>query len=479
MNRDSQDNIYYTNIVLDNEFKELIYKQIKYAQDEFHPHYLSNLTAYSCYHAPLEIYFKKKYNKSLTKPDKLAFLLLLTYPIHVVRTINSVRDIKLKFESEQSDFQICGEKIITKDNMNDYENDDFEGGLVNTCICSKRIQNIYIIQNKYNNITVQVGCDCIEKNGLVSRKEIQIYKKKIEILREHEKEKIENKPEGYYEKLRQEKKQNDEENKKLKYENKKLKYENKLMLEEEKLRKNVEKHFVNELKRLNKEMRGTYVSKKCYFCKSETIFKNTEKILLCSKCCSQTQRQNKERINHIVKKIIYCTKCKLPFENNIPFNTLCYTCHKLKECVNCEKDFNGQSDLCPDCDKIYKMKKCQLCPFNFIVSHKNNDLYCDECDKNIIKCIDCKREMLKNSTNNNRCNTCDYNFINKIIVKICKCCEGKFPVKENLKWKPLCPECCSKPDNNISVECKNCGNSFERLKIVTWMNHCNNCYKKK
>ena len=465
MNTESQDNIYYTNIVLDNEFKELVCKQIKYAQDVFHPNYLPKLTAYSCYHAPLEIYFKTKYNKSLTKPDKLAFLLLLTYPIDVVRTINSVRDIKLKFESEQSDFQICGEKIITKDNMNDYENDDFDGGFVNTCICSKIIQNIYIIQNKYNNITVQVGCDCIEKNRLVSSEEIKIYKKNIEMLREREKEKIENKPEGFYENKRQEEK--------------KIKNENKLMFSEEKLSKNVEKHFANELKRLNKKIPATYVSKKCYFCKSNTIFKNTEKILLCSKCCSQEQRQNKERINDIVKKLIHCIKCKLHFINNTPFNRLCYKCHKIKECVNCENDFTGQGNLCSDCEKIYKTKKCQLCPFDFIVSHKSNDLYCDECDKKIINCIDCKRDMLKNSsdTNNTRCSICDYRFLNKITIKTCEYCHDEFEVKENEKWKTCCSSKCYS-DNIILEHCQDCHEYFKKMKNETWRIRCRDCYYK-
>jgi hypothetical protein len=253
-------NIYYTSIVLDNEFKELIYEQIKYAQNVFHPHYLSNLTSYSCYHGPLEKYFMEKYKKSPSKPDKLAFLLLLTYPIDIVRTFNSVREIKLNFGSEKSDFQICGEKIITKDNTNDYENDDFDGGFVNTCICSQRIQNISILQNKYNTITFQVGCDCIEKNGLVSKEEIKIHKKKIEMLREHEKEKFENLPEGFYENKRQQ-----EKNKKK------------------------EDNIFNKLNKLNEKAPGTYSSKKCHGCESNKIFiVNSKPVLLCSKCCPQT-----------------------------------------------------------------------------------------------------------------------------------------------------------------------------------------------
>ena len=469
-NLDKTNDIYYTSIVLDNEFKELIYKQIKYAQNVFHAHYLPNLTVYSCYHAPLETYFKQKYNKSPTKPDKLAFLLLLTYPVDIVRNFNSVRDIKLAFKTEHSDFQHYGEKIITKDNMNDYQNEDFDGEIENTCICSKGIRNIFIIQNKYNNITVQVGCDCIEKNGLVSPEEIKKYKKKVEILHEREKERIENKPEGFYENLRQE-------DKKSKVELKNIKKENKLMMEEDKLSKKTEKLINDELKRLNKKIPGSYLSKKCYFCKSDTIFKNTEKLLLCSKCCPSHQKQKKQRFINSIQNIRECTKCKHYFVNNKGiFVKLCDTCYKLKECVNCEKDFTGQNDLCLECEKVYNMKKCQLCPFNFIVSHKSNDLYCDECDKNLIKCIDCKRDILKNSRNNTRCYTCGIRFVDKITVKECEYCDDEFEVKESEKWKTCCSECYF--DNRKLETCQDCNEYFKKMKNETWRTRCGPCYYK-
>ena len=184
------------------------------------------------------------------------------------------------------------------------------------------------------------------------------------------------------------------------------------------------------------------MSKKCYFCKSDTIFKNTEKLLLCSKCCPSHQKQKKQRFINSIQNIRECTKCKHYFVNNKGiFVKLCDMCYKLKECVSCEKDFTGQNDLCLECEKVYNMKKCQLCPFNFIVSHKSNDLYCDECDKNLIKCIDCKRDMLKNSRNNTRCYTCGIRFVDKITVKSCEYCDDEFEVKENEKWKTCCSEC--------------------------------------
>jgi len=434
-NLDKTNDIYYTSIVLDNEFKELIYKQIKYAQNVFHAHYLPNLTVYSCYHAPLETYFKQKYNKSPTKPDKLAFLLLLTYPVDIVRNFNSVRDIKLNFGSEKSDFQIYGEKIITKDNTNDYENDDFDGGFVNTCICSKRIQNIYIIQNKNNNITVQVGCDCIEKNGLVSPEEIKIHKKKIEMLLEREKERIENKPDGYYEKLRQE--------------NKKLK-------EEEKNKKKADK-LVDKLNKLNDKKPGGYLSKKCYACESDSIFKlkpgKTEpEVVLCSRCCPQ---------KYIEKKQVFIKEIK----------------SLIPECVKCETDIICTKNLCLECDKVYIIKKCRLCDDDFIDPHKSNDIYCDVCDKKLIKCIDCKRDILKDSTNNTRCNNCNYNFINKITVKSCEGCGNKLTLKESEKWRTFCNHICR--SNSIQLKtCLDCDAPFKATKSETWMIRCKDCHKK-
>ena len=466
---DNHNNIYYTNIVLDDEFKELIYKHIKYAQDVFHVNYLPTLTAYSVYHVPLEAYFMKKYKKSPSKPDKLTFLLLLTYPIHILKTFKSVRDIKLTFESEQSDFEICDEKILTKNNINDYQNDDFEEGFVNTCICSKGIQNIFIVKNKYSNITFQVGCDCIEKNGLVNREEIKIYKEKIELLREREKERMDNKPEGYYEKLRQE--------------DKIMKQQAKLMLKEEKLSKKNEEFINKELKRLNKASSGNYLSKKCYFCKSDTIFKSTEIVLLCCKCCSQEQKKRKTLINYDIKNIKECTKCNHYFANKKGFftikdffNKLCDTCYQLKKCINCNKDFNSENDLCLECEKIYKIKKCVLCPFNFIVSHKSDDLYCDECDKTLIKCIDCKTDMLKNLCSNTRCLKCHNIFIYKIRIKICEYCDNDFEIKEHETWKTCCSECYF--DNRKLEKCQDCDEYFKKMKNETWRTRCGPCYYK-
>jgi len=63
-----QDNqsIYFINFELDDRIKEeLIYRQIKYAQDVLHPHYLSNLKVYDVYHVPLETYFMKYFTPFL------------------------------------------------------------------------------------------------------------------------------------------------------------------------------------------------------------------------------------------------------------------------------------------------------------------------------------------------------------------------------------------------------------------------------
>lgn len=69
-----------TNIILDSEFKELIYKQCEIAQNPHSMFYLSKLSSFEIYHIELKKYFKIKYNKTPTQTDNLAFVLLLTYP---------------------------------------------------------------------------------------------------------------------------------------------------------------------------------------------------------------------------------------------------------------------------------------------------------------------------------------------------------------------------------------------------------------
>ena len=450
----------FTNIIIDDEFKKLIISVAETAQDPNNMYYLSKQSTYESYHTELKKYFNKKYDKKPSQTDNLAFIILLTYPEKNINNFTSVKDLKLAFNNkeEDSDFKPFGFEVGEYDE--------------HTCICNEPICNVHRFQNIYSGMVINIGSVCNLRYGLINKND-PTYKsndKKIKEYKEKQREKVENKPEGFYENLRQE-------DKKSKVELKNIKKENKLMMEEDKLSKKTEKLINDELKRLNKKIPGSYLSKKCYFCKSDTIFKNTEKLLLCSKCCPSHQKQKKQRFINSIQNIRECTKCKHYFVNNKGiFVKLCDMCYKLKECVSCEKDFTGQNDLCLECEKVYNMKKCQLCPFNFIVSHKSNDLYCDECDKNLIKCIDCKRDILKNSRNNTRCYTCGIRFVDKITVNTCEYCDDEFEVKENEKWKTCCSDCYF--DNRTLEKCHDCNDYFKKMKNENWRTRCGPCYYK-
>jgi len=110
-----------TSIILDAEMKELIIKWLKIAQDPNGGFWLSAQTSYEIFHDVLKEYMMKKYGKTPTQTDYLAFVLLLTYPEHMIRNFNSMKDLKLAFNNieEESDFKSLGFTIVpTKTSAN-------------------------------------------------------------------------------------------------------------------------------------------------------------------------------------------------------------------------------------------------------------------------------------------------------------------------------------------------------------------------
>lgn len=84
----------FTKIILDIEFKELVYKQSEIAQNPRSMFYLSKLSTFEIYHDELKEFFKIKYNKKPTQTDNLAFILLLTYPIYMIERFQTFKDLK-------------------------------------------------------------------------------------------------------------------------------------------------------------------------------------------------------------------------------------------------------------------------------------------------------------------------------------------------------------------------------------------------
>ena len=208
--------IYETSIQInDIEFKKLAIKYSKIAQDPRGERgFLSVLKRYEMYHEPLKEFFIKTQGKKPTQCDNLTFVALLTYTEKQINNFTSVKDIKLSFNNSigDSDFESTGFHV---------------GGDIrdNTCICNKNILYVHRFRNKYTGITINIGSDCNELYGLISKDDPN-YKstcKKIEEHKEKEKEKAEGKPEGFYENERAMKKLEKEEEKERKEREKEIK----------------------------------------------------------------------------------------------------------------------------------------------------------------------------------------------------------------------------------------------------------------
>jgi adenylate kinase family enzyme len=155
-------NIYKINIEL-KDIKHLVLDLIDKAQDIRDEHYLPRCINYECWHSPLIDYYKKnKKSVKLNMPDKLAFVVLLSYPKKYIETLKNISDIKLYNENKKDD---PDSDFIYKGIIEEPGSD---------CICSKcYIRVVHIVENKYSGIRLQVGSDCIHKSKLITNKELQ------------------------------------------------------------------------------------------------------------------------------------------------------------------------------------------------------------------------------------------------------------------------------------------------------------------
>lgn len=145
-----------------DEIRHLLLDNVDDAQNVRDENYLPRCINYECWHNPLIGYYKKYKNRSLLKADKLAFVVLLSYPKKYIETLNKISDIKL----------------YNKHNSYDPDSDFIHRGIVeepgSNCICSKHnIKIVHIVENKYTGIWLQVGSDCIERSKLLTNKELQ------------------------------------------------------------------------------------------------------------------------------------------------------------------------------------------------------------------------------------------------------------------------------------------------------------------
>jgi hypothetical protein len=147
----------YTITIDLNEIKHLVLERVDDAQDVRNKYCLSSCKTYEIWHGPLIDYYKKNKNKAPLMADKLAFVVLLSYPKEYIETLNKISDIKLFNENIDSDFIHID---ILESNCSMYD-----------CICSKhKLSIVHIVENIRSGIRLQVGSDCIQRTKLLTNK---------------------------------------------------------------------------------------------------------------------------------------------------------------------------------------------------------------------------------------------------------------------------------------------------------------------
>ena len=395
-----------------NEIKQTIYQHIDRAQDPNNPYNLSSITNYELYHEPLEKYFKNHKKHKPSKNDKLAFVILLSYPLNKIKEFNTFSDLKL--------FGCNGSNINSHFKWIDYY-DSTENEC--DCICSyEKLSYVHVVENIYSGIRLVVGSICIKKYNILSKEDLIKMLKVDEIKRKNQREIKEGKPIGFYE-------------------------EKRILEKKEKQIEKEKRQIEKEEKQIRKKLNSGKF-KICYMCNTNIVDIRKDKLVICNKCCNTSY-------NDFVKK----------------FNP-----YEINECFNCDKNFIVQANLninlCNNCTKCKKIVKCKMCVDElFIIDINSNYIYCDICEKKIFNCIDCNIDFIQENFKK-RCNTCHYNYGNQTIFSNCNICKETFIRKEREIWKKNCL-CCDKISYK---ECVECGNNFTFKQNENWRTFCSECF---
>jgi hypothetical protein len=106
------------------------------------------------------------------------------------------------------------------------------------------------------------------------------------------------------------------------------------------------------------------------------------------------------------------------------------------------------------------------CDVFMVVNINLMNVYCDDCEKKIIKCIDCKRDFIQHRTESS-CEYCQYNYKNKLVNKECVYCNEEMTIKESEFWRKYCKDCYVEIQDIIKNPPKcNCG-LYMREKTIT------------
>lgn len=434
LQEESKPAVYRISFTLE-EIRPLIIRNIDISQDPNSVNSLWNLKDYKYYHEQLKDYYLQiDKQKKPSMSDKLAYIVLLSNSKRKILDSESIEDFKLFREDREADFKI-NQVIEAEYNENDEDHEDH-----NDCICSyQNLKTVYYVENVHTGIVLHVGSECIKKYKLVSKEEFESKKKNFKEIMSKKKERQleveQGLPLGYFEEQRQLEKKKKEEQRQVEKRKK----------EEEKMKKKIDT--------------GNY--KMCYLCNNSLVnIKNDRNKRFCNSCIEEYDKQ-------IIKKSL--------------IDYLKSNCERL-DCSNCDIPFisllSENEYLCKKCVKEHKIISCKICKTNVLLEIYSTDTYCEDCEKKLINCIDCKETFIKNN-NNNRCQTCQICYENKVIIQKCIGCYEDFPVKQKEKWRTTCSNCyINKKNNNISKICKNCDEEFEINPNESWKTICRDCYKK-
>jgi hypothetical protein len=327
------------------------------------------------------------------------------------------------------------------------------GDLVTTtCICNEPLLYIHVFANRFTKININVGSVCNNKHCIIKKDDPKYVstEKKIKLLKEKERERKEGLPEGHFENERNKKKEEkmkqkeEEEQKKIdkvkRREEKKIEVENILKLKEE----------------LMMIKNGALVCVLCFkpFINND-IFCSINRI--CGKCSTRNQKHVRESVFKLLKQV------------------------QAKECAGCEHNvFFFENNLCKKCGEFEKLTKCSMytCDNHFICHKESQDLYCNDCDKEVVDCLSCSVKVIHPAV---RCYKCEFNFIYKQITKYCDYCGDNFNVKEEYKWKTHCVPCfkLGKTSKRMILKtCEECKESFDIDEKYKTNRFCKDCYKK-
>jgi hypothetical protein len=129
--------------------------------------------------------FDIEVSKNLRKQENFAFgISMITY----IDDCNNWVDVSKKFKITEN---YNREPITTTENYDDETDFELDATTTN-CMCNHSITSTgaYTLLDLYTRKSVMLGCDCIEKTGVITKEELQLLKKQRDIQNELRKERI-------------------------------------------------------------------------------------------------------------------------------------------------------------------------------------------------------------------------------------------------------------------------------------------------